>query len=158
MCCATHSKSYLTAWISMWNQGPIRLGHSKKSPCNLAWPFPPRKTECCEDQVVFCTHFTQVLVKAWCPKWWSIKTILWSVLAAFPPQMQWDWSESRQDFISLWTFTCLISSQQYYLPFFIRLSLTGLFSNYMSSGWSPIKMSVTRKRLTALILSILTGW
>lgn len=86
-------------------------------PSGLATPTQANRVLC--NQVVFCTHFTWVLVKAWCVKG-SFNTVLWSTLAAFPPQVhvfQWDWTGVKEGrvFLSLWTYACIISSQQYYL-------------------------------------------
>lgn len=143
-------------WISVWNPG---VGQTKtRQNLQPVWSLPPTPAKCSVGQVEFCT---QVLVKAWQANWCNVKTALWPRLAVLPPQstcilVRLSWSKRRQDFLN--PNFCLYYQSSAILYVFIRLpSAPGFFSNYMNNGWSTIKFSMTRKRITALIFSILTG-
>lgn len=163
---ATHSKYYLTAWQFIWNETNKFIylkciskqldWDSKESQSCLAGSFPHRQSAVSVRTILHPFRLGASESRMYKVKFWHCTLITSSSISTSGAciSVRPNWSKRRYDFLSLnlyYQLSAILSAS------FIRLSLSGLFYNYMKSGWSPIKLSVTRKRITALILSILTG-
>lgn len=85
----------------------------EKSPSCLAWPFPPRQTELGWSGNIL-HPFHPCVVEAQCAKvvMYQGCIVIDSYTSDARTSARLNWSERRQDFLSLWTFASIISSQQ----------------------------------------------
>lgn len=121
--------STTSAWQSIWGQGTVRLRLQKN--VHPVWPGPSHIGKQCAVSISILHPFhlgasESMMCKVKLQYCIMINSSSISTTDAYI-SVRLNWRERRQDFLSLWTYSCIISSQQYYLLLLSGSHCLGLF-------------------------------